>query len=102
MFIAHWEWTRFEISVPRRRFGTRRELCMLLPAEGIAQSPFEAAGIAESDDWRHHRGVEFDVTINATPIERGNFGHRGTLHWKLRVDDWIDVTMVKDRGPITR
>jgi hypothetical protein len=42
------------------------------------------------------------VMVDATPIEHGHLGHRGTLRWKLRVDDWVEVTLVEDHGPMER
>jgi hypothetical protein len=48
------------------------------------------------DDWRHHSGLRFDVTADVTPLEEGRFGHRGCLHWRLLVDQWVSVSGVQN------
>ncbi len=87
-YIAHWEWTRFEIRRSRWRGPV---MCELVAVEGVAASPLQVLGEELPDDWRHHPGLRFDVRIHATPIEEGRFGHRGTIRWKLAVRDWLHV-----------
>ncbi|MFU8872415.1 hypothetical protein [Micromonospora sp. SL4-19] len=35
--------------------------------------------------------AKFAVTLDADVIERGNFGHKGTLRWRLSVRRWVHV-----------
>jgi hypothetical protein len=95
-YVAHWEWTRFELRQRRKRFGSRRILCALEAADGLSATPLDVAGVNRPKDWRHHPGMSFDVVADVTPLESGHFGHRGTLHWRLRVDRWVSVSVISD------
>jgi len=88
-YVLHWEWSRFEFRQPGRWFRSRLARCELVD-EGILESLLGPGGKLPAD-WRHHPALEFDVTIDATPVSRGSFGHLGTLHWQLRVDHWVSV-----------
>ena len=89
--IMHWEWPRFEIKEPRRLLGARTVRCELVEGDEIGGSPLELIGGSLPENWRHHPGLAFNVTLDATPLARGSFGHRGTLEWRLRVDRWVSV-----------
>jgi hypothetical protein len=75
----------------------RHVLCELEPRIGIVSSVFQAAGMPEPQNWRHAPAVPFDLTIDVTPIEHGRFGHRGTLVWRLRVEQWVRVKLWASR-----
>jgi hypothetical protein len=94
-YIAHWEWTRFEIIRRRRGLGHRRVLCELLPADGVAADPLAVLDMARPDNWRQQPGLLFDVTADVVALEKGNFGHKGTLHWRLQVLRWIEVSFIE-------
>jgi hypothetical protein len=81
----HWEWSRFEIEVPGR-WWRRRELC-LLESDTVPWPEEMLRGIGGG---RRAYG-SFAVTVDADIVERGHFGHRGTLHWRLAVRRWVDV-----------
>jgi hypothetical protein len=86
VYHAHWEWSRFELAVPSRwRPGNRRVLCELVAGAG----PFPAALAVPAG--RHDPGARFAVTVDADIIAHGNFGHLGTLRWRLLVRHWIAV-----------
>ena len=91
IYVMHWEWTRFEI---RRSRWRRPERCQLVPAPGVPASPLEFLGRELPTDWRRHPGLRFEVLAVAMPVEHGHFGHMGTLHWRLRVDEWLDVHQI--------
>jgi hypothetical protein len=82
-YFVNWEVSRFEVRQPG---GWR---------DGVPTSPLEYLGQPVPADWRHHRGLTFDVTVEATPVAQGAFGHRGANRWQLRVDRWIRVVPMK-------
>jgi len=86
VYHAHWEWSRFELAVPSRwRPGNRRVLCELVAGAG----PFPAALAVPAG--RHDPGARFAVTVDADVNAHGNFGHLGTLRWRLLVRHWVTV-----------
>jgi hypothetical protein len=89
LYVLQWEWPRFEVKQPTRWFLARLVRCELID-DGILEALLGPGGKLPTD-WRHHPPLEFDVTVDVTPAARGSFGHRGTLHWRLRVDRWVNV-----------
>jgi hypothetical protein len=86
VYHAHWEWSRFELAVPSRWLpGNRRVLCELV----AGAAPFPVA-LGELPG-RHDPAARFAVTVDADVIAHGNFGHRGTLRWRLLVRRWVAV-----------
>lgn len=98
LYVQHWEWSRFEIPQPRRHrwFSSRPVLCRLEPREGIAPTVADAAGVWVPRD-RRNPVVYFDVVADVTPVEEGHFGHRGTLHWRFRVEEWVWVQQLDEQ-----
>lgn len=91
-YLAHWEWSRFVTRQPRKRLpGTRQVLCDPVNNSGDSISPLDALSMDLPDNWRHRPPLRFAVIVRVTPIEEGRFGHMGTLRWRLRVDEWVDV-----------
>ena len=89
--VMHWEWGRFEVKLSRPWLWPQRVLCQLVAADGLPKSPLEVLGRELPGNWHHHPPLRFRVVADVTPLERGSFGHRGTLKWRLRVDRWVDV-----------
>jgi hypothetical protein len=86
VYHAHWEWSRFELAVPSRWVPRNRPvLCELVPGD----APFPTALAAPTG--RHHPATRIAVTVDADVIAHGNFGHRGTLRWRLLVRRWVAV-----------
>jgi len=52
-------------------------------------APFPAALAVPTG--RHDPGARFAVTVDADVVAQGNFGHRGTLRWRLLVRHWVAV-----------
>ena len=65
--------------------------CQLIDGDQVPGGPMDVLGGTLPAGWRHHPGLAFDVTVDVTPLERGSFGHLGTLKWLLRVDRWVEV-----------
>jgi len=75
-----------------RGLGYGRSGCLVsssLPMD--YPTPLEVLGRELPGNWHHHPPLRFRVVADVTPLERGSFGHRGTLNWRLRVDRWDDV-----------
>lgn len=85
VYYAHWEWSRFEIDVPGR-WWRRQVRCDLVSDE--VRWPDEILRPAEGGRTYY---AKFAVTVDADVIERGSFGHRGTLRWRLAVRRWVDA-----------
>jgi hypothetical protein len=84
-YHAHWEWSRFELPVASR--WRRRVLCELVSEE--VPWPATIRGVAGAG--RRGPTRRFAVTVDADVVARGNFGHLGTLRWRLLVRRWVDV-----------
>lgn len=85
VYHAHWEWSRFEIDVPGR-WWRRQVYCDLV--SDTVRWPTEILRATEGGRTSY---AKFAIAIDADVIERGNFGHRGTLRWRLAVRRWVDV-----------
>lgn len=96
LYVMHWEASRFEVQLSQRFLGSRPVHCELVAAEGQPRNPLAVLCEPLPDDWRHHAGLRFDVTVDVTPLEEGSFGHRGWLRWRLRVDQWVGVVKVQN------
>ena len=100
VYVMHWETARLVVFVPRRWLGSRPVPCEVVPAaHGQPRDPLEFLGEPLPQDWRHHPGLRFDVTVDVTPLEQGRFGHGGLLRWRLRVDEWVSVSRQAQRPP---
>ncbi len=88
VFYWHWEWLRFEIRVPRRYFGSRLVRCDLEPDDGVGWF----LGLNPPPDRDGYR--RFHVVIDGTPIEKGHYGHRGMLTYRIVVHDWLSVAEI--------
>jgi hypothetical protein len=85
VYYAHWEWSRFEIDVPGR-WRRLRVRCDLV--SDAVQWPTEILRTVDTDRTYF---AKFAVTVDADIVERGDFGHLGTLRWPLAVRRWVHV-----------
>lgn len=92
-YLLNWEVSRLVVRLPGR-WRRRRISCQLLTGDGVSTTPLAYLGQPLPGNWRHHPGLRFNVTVDATPVAEGRFGHLGASHWQLRVDRWISVVPV--------
>ncbi|WP_446218143.1 hypothetical protein [Micromonospora sp. IBHARD004] len=85
VYYPHWEWSRFEMEVAGR-WRRRLVLCQLM-SDAV---PWPAEILRTADAGRGYF-AKFAVTVDADVVERGSFGHRGTLRWRLAVRRWVHV-----------
>lgn len=69
--------------------------CEVVEGHEATGGPIDHVGGRLPDNWRQNPGLRFEVVVDLTPLESGHFGHRGWLTWRVRVDDWLDVRLVK-------
>lgn len=58
---------------------------MLEPAEGVDWFIGSEPSGDRAEPGRYH------LVVNGTPTEKGHFGHKGTLSYRIEVHEWVSV-----------
>lgn len=92
-YFANWEVATLRLWMMRPFPHDVR--CLLESDDGRPADVFTAAGVPvpPPNEWRHHRGLRFEVVADVTPLAKGRFGHMGIARWRLRVNDWRAVSL---------
>ncbi len=58
---------------------------MLEPTDGLAWFTSSEPSGDRTEPDRYH------LVVDGTPVEKGHFGHRGTLSYRIEVHEWVSV-----------